>query len=37
MVGGPAREIFPELNDWQIKAESEPSTRTPFEDFATIV
>jgi nitroreductase len=37
MVGGRAREIFPELTDWQIKAESEPSPRGPFEDFATIV
>jgi len=37
MVGGRAKEIFPGLKDWQIKAESEPSTRIPFEDFATIV
>jgi nitroreductase len=37
MVGGRANEIFPGLKDWQIKAESEPSTRIPFEDFATIV
>jgi nitroreductase len=37
MVGGRAREILPELKDWQIKAESEPSPRMPFEDFATIV
>ena len=37
MVGGRAREIFPELKDWQIKAESEPSSRIPFEEFTTIV
>ncbi len=37
MVGGRAPQIFPELKDWQIKAESEPSSRMPFEEFATIV
>lgn len=37
MVGGPAREIFAELKDWQIKAEGDPSPRMAFEEFATIV
>jgi nitroreductase len=37
MVGGRAPEIFPELKDWQIKAETEPSTRIAFDEFATIV
>ena len=37
MVGARASEIFPELKDWQIKAESEPSPRMLFEEFATIV
>jgi nitroreductase len=37
MVGGRAQAIFPELKDWQIKAETEPSPRMAFEDFATIV
>ncbi len=37
MVGGRAQTISSELNDWQIKAETEPSTRIPFEEFASIV
>jgi nitroreductase len=37
MVGGRASEISAELKDWQIKAESEPSPRIPFDEFATIV
>jgi nitroreductase len=37
IVGGRALELFPELKDWQIKAESEPSPRRPFEEIATIV
>ena len=37
MVGGHAQAIFPELKDWQIKAETEVSPRMAFEEFATIL
>jgi nitroreductase len=36
VVGGRTGTIFPELKDWQIKAETEPSSRMTFEEFATI-
>lgn len=37
MVGGRATEVFSELKDWQLKAEHEPSSRIPFEQFASII
>jgi nitroreductase len=37
VAGGRAQAIFPELKDWQIKAETEPSPRIPFEEFASIL
>jgi len=37
MVGGRANAVFPDLKDWQIKAEHEASPRMPFEQFATIL
>ena len=37
IVGGHAQAISPELKDWQIKAESEVSSRMAFEEFATIL